>query len=773
MKILNYLSLCLLLLTIWSCKHETLTANYNVIPMPNEVTLQEGNPDFKLTGKTEITYPVGNETLRQEAEHLQNYIFQLTGHNLKISEGTKTEGAINLSVENSELNPEGYCLTITPETITIEGSTNAGVFYGIQTLRKSIPANQGGKYNVDFPAATIKDFPRFAYRGAHFDVARHFFPADSVKKFIDLLALHNINTLHWHITDDQGWRVEIKKHPKLTEIGSKRSGTVIGHNTPDYDTIPVEGYYTQDQIKDIIQYASDRHITIIPEIDLPGHMQAALSAYPELGCTGGPYDVWQKWGVSEEVLCAGNDSVYTFIEDVLGEVSDLFPSEYVHIGGDECPKIRWEECVKCQARIKELGLKTDSESSKEDKLQSHVMKRAEDFLASKGKKVIGWDEILEGGASENATIMSWRGEAGGIAAARNGNDVIMTPNTYLYFDYYQTLDRENEPEAIGGYVPLSKVYSYEPIPESFSPEEASHIKGVQANLWTEYIKTFPQVIYMELPRMAALSEVQWTQGDKDYEKFMNRLPAMMAHYEANGYPYSMRAYDINGDIVVDTENNTLSFNLVIPQEAPIYFTTDGSEPTTASQQYTGPVSVDKDTKLRAMAVYPFGNSKVFTDSVKFNKATAKPVTLLTTPARRYTRNPEMLTDGQTGSNEWNSDKWIGYNSTDAIIVLDLQQPQTVSNVSTNLNVDTGSHIFDVRKMNVSVSNDGENWKEVASADYPALEKGMRGVNNRSLDFQPVETRYLKIALEPEKSIPAWHPAKGNGAFIFIDEINVN
>lgn len=772
-KNLYFIFLVFGVMVMLSCKHETLTADYNIIPQPREVELNQDGGEFTLSGKTVITYQADNDTLRKDAEHLQSYIKLLTGHELKITDSSQEKNAINLMVNKVVDNPEGYQLKVTSEKIDIEGTTAAGVFYGIQTLRKSIPADHLGKSDVRFPSVLITDYPRFAYRGAHFDVVRHFFPEDSVKKFIDLLALHNINRFHWHLSDDQGWRVEIKKYPLLTEISSKRPGTVIGHNTDEYDSIPVEGYFTQEQIKDIVQYAADRHITIIPEIDLPGHMVAALTAYPDLGCTGGPYEVWRRWGVSEDLLCAGNDSVYVFIDDILDEVSDLFPSEYFHIGGDECPKIRWEECVKCQTKIRELGLKSDNESSKEEKLQSHVMKHAEDFLASKGKKIIGWDEILEGGVSQNATIMSWRGEAGGLKAANKGNDVIMTPNTYLYFDYYQTQDVENEPIAIGGYVPLEKVYSYEPIPESFTPETAAHIKGVQANLWTEYIKDFPQAIYMELPRMAALSEVQWTEGYKDYEKFMGRLPSMMAHYRANGYPYSMRAYDIAGNIVTDTLDNTLSFNLTVPSEAVLYYTLDGSEPTEASEKYTGPVKVNKDTKLKAVATYPFGSSSIYNDSVQFNKATAHHVRLLSSPAPKYAREPYILTDGRKGGDNWASESWIGFNGNDAVVEIDLLNPTEISEVKANFNVDTNPHIFDVRKMSVNVSDDGENWKEVANEEYPQLSGRTKQINSHNVTFAPVKTRFVKVAMEPEKSIPSWHQSKGQPAFIFIDEISVN
>ena len=320
-----------------------------------------------------------------------------------------------------------------------------------------------------------------------------------------MLALHNINRFHWHLSEDQGWRIEIKSRPELTEIGSKRAETVIGHNSGKYDGKPYGGFFTQEEAKEIVAYAAERHITVIPEIDMPGHMQAALAAYPNLGCTGGPYEVWKIWGVSEDVLCAGNDETLKFIEDVLGEIIQIFPSEYIHVGGDECPKVRWAKCPKCQARIKALGLKSDKNHTAEERLQSFIINHAEKFLNGHGRQIIGWDEILEGGLAPNATVMSWRGVAGGIEAAKQKHDVIMTPNTYLYFDYYQTKDIANEPEAIGGYVPVETVYNYEPMPADLTPEEQKYIIGVQANLWTEYIPTYSQVEYMELPRMAAIS----------------------------------------------------------------------------------------------------------------------------------------------------------------------------------------------------------------------------------------------------------------------------
>ena len=522
-----------------SCNTEVKEANYQIIPLPQEISVMDQAAPFILSNGTKIMYPEGNEKMQKNAEFLASYIKDLTGKSLAVQAGTDGKGIILQLGGNAE-NPEGYQLKVTSDQVVISGPTEAGVFYGIQTLRKSIPVAQG--VDIALPAVEINDYPRFSYRGAMLDVSRHFFPVDSVKRFIDMLALHNINRFHWHLSEDQGWRIEIKSRPELTEIGSKRAETVIGHNSGKYDGKPYGGFFTQEEAKEIVAYAAERHITVIPEIDMPGHMQAALAAYPNLGCTGGPYEVWKIWGVSEDVLCAGNDETLKFIEDVLGEIIQIFPSEYIHVGGDECPKVRWKTCPKCQARIKALGIKGDKKHSAEAYLQSFIITHAEKFLNGKGRQIIGWDEILEGGLAPNSTVMSWRGESGGIEAAKQHHDVIMSPNTYLYFDYYQSKDVENEPEAIGGYLPIERVYSYEPMPKSLTPEEQKYIKGVQANLWTEYIPTFSQVEYMELPRMAALAEVQWTMpAKKNYEDFHVRALKAVEELKKSGYnPFELK-----------------------------------------------------------------------------------------------------------------------------------------------------------------------------------------------------------------------------------------
>ena len=518
----------------------TTQANYEVIPMPQSITLSNSDNQFVLHSGTLISYTSGNEDMARNAQFLQTYLTDQLGYTLRIEPGIASKGIV-LKLNEGQAS-EGYTITVDADRVLVEATSPAGIFYGIQTIRKAVPVEMGAV--VGLPAGIITDAPRFAYRGAHLDVCRHFFSVDSVKTYIDMLVLHNMNKFHWHLTEDQGWRMEIKQFPKLTEIGSVRNGTMIRKDWNSNDSIQYGGFYTQDECREIVKYAADRYITVIPEIDMPGHMVAAVTAYPELGCTGGPYEVRTIWGVSEELLCAGNEKVYDFVDKVLDEVMDVFPSKDIHIGGDECPKTEWEKCPKCQSKIKALGLKKDDRFTAEQKLQAYFTKHVDEYLTKHGRNAIGWDEILEGGVSENATVMSWRGESGGIEAARLKHRVIMTPNTYCYFDYYQSKDRDNEPFAIGGFLPIKHVYDYEPLPANLTPEEQSYIWGVQCNVWTEYIPTFSHVQYMMLPRGAALSEVQWSLPEaKDYEKFKNeRLPRLIKIYELYGYNYSRRIY---------------------------------------------------------------------------------------------------------------------------------------------------------------------------------------------------------------------------------------
>ena len=517
----------------------------DVVPYPNEVSLKAGS--YKVAGAV-FHYDGNMDALSVQAViDFADRLSRVTGKQSLVSEGHSRTG-INFVVDPA-LAPEEYSLVVKRKAVIIKASALNGFIYAIQTVKQMLPEeifsdslDQDEDWKLK--CVVIKDAPRFAYRGMHLDVSRHFWSVDEVKRYLDVMQVHKLNRFHWHLTDDQGWRIEIKKYPRLTEKGAVRKETLVGHLQPKdnvFDGTPYgEGlFYTQDQIREVVAYAAARGITVIPEIDLPGHMVAALACYPELGCTSGPYEVWPMWGVADDVLCPGNEKTFEFIENVLSEVADLFPSEYIHIGGDECPKVRWEKCPKCQARIKALGLEADEKHSAEYFLQSYVTERVEAFLATRGKRIIGWDEILEGKLAPDATVMSWRGISGGLEAARLGHDAIMTPNSYLYFDYYQSDNQDAEPLAIGGYLPVSKVYSYEPFEEGMTQEEKSHIIGVQANLWTEYITTESQLEYMLLPRLAALSEVQWCQPqNKNWERFEDCVDDVCDIYDQMGYNYA-------------------------------------------------------------------------------------------------------------------------------------------------------------------------------------------------------------------------------------------
>ena len=506
---------------------------YNVVPLPASITMPPKGGEFVLTELNTVNYPAGNADMQRNALFLTKYIKEMTGMQLSTSVSSKKadKGNIVLRTDKKIAHAEGYTISVDKKGVTISGIDEAAVFRAIQTLRKSLPI-VGKTQAVSLPFVTIADHPRFSYRGMHLDCSRHFYSVEFVKQYIDMIALHGMNKFHWHITDDQGWRIEIKKYPRLTEIGGWRTGTIVGHNSVIDDSIRYGGFYTQEQCRDIVRYAADRFITIIPEIDMPGHMVAALAAYPELGCTGGPYEVEHHWGVFPDVLCPGKEKTFEFVQDVLNEVIQIFPSEYIHIGGDESPRDRWKVCPRCQQRIADLGLKTEGGQSKEDKLQGYFTKRVEKFLASKGKRIIGWDELLGCDVDTTATIMSWTGAEPGAKGARLGHDIIMSPNTPMYFDHYQTKQTWSEPLAIGGFSPVEKVYAFEPVAEGLTPQQASHIWGVQANVWCEYISYPHWVEYMVLPRMGALAEVQWLQPEaKNFEQFKKRITKMRDIYE--------------------------------------------------------------------------------------------------------------------------------------------------------------------------------------------------------------------------------------------------
>lgn len=751
-------------------------ASFSVIPLPQDVTVNE-RENFYLNPATRICYEKGNKQMKRNAQFLAEYIQQTVGMELKI--GTKASGqnVIALKTGLNNENKEAYQLTVDAKGLLIQGSSAAGVFYGIQTLRKSLPVMLKGKAtSVTIPYAQIKDAPRFAYRGTHLDVSRHFITTDSIYRFIDMLALHNINRFHWHLTDDQGWRIEIKKYPKLTKVGAYRPETVIGHNTGKYDGRPHQGFYSQKELREIVKYAAERNITIIPEIDMPGHMQAALAAYPELGCTGGPYEIWTKWGISDDVLCVGNDKTLKFIDDVLDEVADIFPSEYIHVGGDECPKVRWKDCPKCQARIRANHLEAQGKHSAEERLQSYLINHAEKHLNQLGRQMIGWDETLEGGLAPNATVMSWRGEGGGIEAARQHHKVIMTPNTYLYFDYYQTKDIQNEPEAIGGYLPIQTVYNYEPMPSRLSADEQKYIIGVQANIWTEYMPTFRQVEYMALPRLAALSEVQWSQPeDKSYAYFTHRIHHMIDHYRLNNYNFAKHIFDVSSNITSDFDKHAISIDLTTIDAADIHYTLDGTTPTVNSPLYKDRLDIRQACTFKAAAFRGNERSNVMEETFTFNKATVCPIQMLQPINGQYAYNGAMtLVDGLQGfDTNFKTGRWIGFYRNDMEAVIDLRNTTTISEVGFNTCVEKGAWIFDTRGVEISVSQDGKDFVSVFKEDYPSMtEANPNQICHHRYEFAPTSARFVKVKALSERQIPQWHGGKGNPGFLFVDEIIV-
>lgn len=560
----NILYLMTIVLLITSCdnqqeKYVNNREDYQIIPKPQSIQILKGR--FKIDENTTIQ---GEKGLHTETTYLAKLLSTASGKSITLS----AKGDIQLKIDTSLVLDEEYILSVEYDKILITGKTPKGVFYGIQSLRQLLPAKAEVPNKIEeltIPATLIKDAPRYAYRGMHLDVARHFFSVDFIKQYIDILALHKMNFFHWHLTEDQGWRIAIKKYPKLMATSAWRNGTIVGHYPgKSNDNKKYGGFYTPEQIKEIISYAAKKHITVIPEIELPGHSSAAIAAYPFLSCFPGerskvpnnmmsdaskkaqnnnkPKIVQESWGVYQDVYCAGKEQTFTFLENVLEEVMKLFPSKYIHIGGDECPKGNWKRCPNCQKKIKELGL------SNEHQLQSYFIKRIEKFVNSKGKSIIGWDEILEGGLAPNATVMSWRGNAGGIAAAKARHQVIMAPNSHCYFDHYQSKDTKNEPIAIGGYLTVEKVYGFDPTPAELEQDKQKYVLGGQANLWTEYIDSEQYAEYMLLPRLTALSEALWSPTEvKDWSDFKSRLHHFKLRYDILGLNYAKHVFEAKGN----------------------------------------------------------------------------------------------------------------------------------------------------------------------------------------------------------------------------------
>ena len=780
----KYTSILLALVAVFACnspKEQTATRlSIDVVPHPNEVLAKEGT--FNAAG-ADIHYGADLDDRSKAAiNQFANQLFLTSASAGKVEEGTADKGFVFI-LDNS-LAHEAYTIDIAEKKVTVKASGLNGFNYAIQTIKQLLPVEiyadaPAADKDWTIPAMEIKDQPRFSYRGLHLDVSRHFFTMDEVKKYLDIMEVHKLNTLHWHLTDDQGWRLEIKKYPRLTEVGSIRNKTIVGHlfESKTYDNTEYGRgcYYTQEDVKEILEYAAAKGITVIPEIDLPGHMLAALAAYPEYGCTGGPYEVWGMWGIADDVLCVGREETMKFLEDILAEVCELFPAEYVHIGGDECPKVRWETCPHCQAKIAELGLKDDDKYQAEHYLQGYVTTRMEKFLAEKGKKLIGWDEILEGELAPNATVMSWRGVAGGLQAVRMGHDAIMTPNTFFYLDYYQSLDKENEPLAIGGYLPVEKCYSYEPTTASMTNEEKAHILGVQANLWTEYIPTADQLFYMLLPRLAALAEVQWCQPEvKNWDRFLESADDFCAIYDIMGYTYGTHLFDAAGTASINKEKGCVEVVLDAQGDTPVRYTLDGSTPGPDSPLYTEPIEIRETCVLKAVSDKAGMGNRIWEKHFNAHKAMGRPVEALTATHPNYTYNsPDLLTDGIVGTGPYNSGDFAGWYNVPFEAVIEMNGCE-YSEVTVSTVVFKYDWVFGPKSITIYTSEDGQTFTEVAAekiVDVDNMDDG-NGCMDYTLTFDATTAKYLKIVAESYTELPEWHPGAGHPGFLFVDEVIV-
>jgi hexosaminidase len=756
--------------------------NIHLIPQPAVFRTQTGS--FLLSSDTRIYYPEGQADWQLAANYLVGLVQANAGYAL-VSQGLKEKfssprsNSVYFLPDPTMVQAEGYVLDVKPAAVLIKAKTAAGAFYAVQTLRQLFPPEfntpilppkaspkgggiaPGKKWPA--PACLVQDAPRFAYRGLHLDVGRHFFPVEFIKKYIDLLAQHKLNTFHWHLTEDQGWRIEIKKYPKLQTVAACRKETLVGHYSDQpvkYDGKKYCGYYTQEEVKQVVEYARQRFVTIIPEIEMPGHSRAALAAYPELGCTKGPFETATTWGVFEEVYCP-NEKTFQFLDDVLAEVCALFPGPYVHIGGDECPKAAWEKSEFCQQLIKKEGLKDEHE------LQSYFIRRAEAMLAKRNKKLIGWDEILEGGLAPTATVMSWRGTEGGIAAAKAGHDAIMSPGSHCYFDHYQS-DPNTEPLAIGGLTTLERAYSYEPIPAELNAEEAKRILGAQANVWTEYMPNAAQVEYMAYPRVCALAEVVWSPKDKrNWKDFARRMKTHFSRLDALGVNYAKSYFDVaasfsKGRIALSTLDPSLQ----------IRFTTDGKEPGRKSKTYTAPFTITENTTVKAQVFQndkPMGN--VRTVEYLMHKASGKSYKMTRMPDKYNGGDQLGLTNGVTGSLKvWSN--WVGLVNHDIDPVIDLGLATAFDRVSTRFLNSKFNSIYPPRSIEVLGSMDGKKFTPLAKQDIPADKLTGNTIETVRLDTKKAKYRYLKLVAKAYGVIPANAPNAGNGAWLFLDEVMV-
>jgi hexosaminidase len=767
-------AILLLVLALISC-----TGSYQtpaIIPVP--VSIEPGKGTYLLRSSATISY--NDEAAFPVASFLASMISRPTGFNIAPGYGEK--GSIRLTLDTiKSWKPEEYELHVTKKGVQLRAGTPAGLFRGVQTLRQLMPAAIESEtlitgMNWTIPCVTVSDYPRFEWRGMHLDVSRHFFEVEFIKRYIDIIAMHKMNVFHWHLVDDQGWRIEIKKYPLLTEVGAWR---VDREDQPWNSRDPQKpgekptygGFYTQEEIREIVAYAAERYITVVPEIEMPAHVGSSMAAYPEFSCTGGPFTVppGGVWPITD-IYCAGKEETFTFLEDVLTEVMDLFPSEYIHIGGDEADKTEWRKCPLCQARIKKEGLKDEYE------LQSYFIKRIESFISTSGCKLIGWDEILEGGLAPGAAVMSWQGFEGGIAAARAGHSVVMTPVSHCYFNIYQG-DPATEPESFRGLLTLKKVYSFDPVPAELTHEEAEYIIGAQGCLWTEYVTDGSTAEYMILPRLAALAEVVWSAPEnQSWERFSSRLPVLMERYDSMRVNYSRGSFRVEMTASHDAESKIITLHLTCEQPSPeIRYTTDGSDPSGTSGLYENPIPLSESTTVKA-AIFAGGKmmGKISEKRVNISKATGANVIYKTPFSIKYKAlEEETLVNGIMGSGAFDDGQWQGFEGTDMDVVIDLGSITKVTGITTHFMAAVGSWLFLPQWVEFSLSEDGVAFTTPhrIETSLSPQEQGNR-TESYFASFPESGTRYVRVFARGLITCPPWHAGAGGKAWLFCDEIIV-
>ena len=761
MKRILFLFICPLLAV--AC-NKRVVADYNVIPQVQNLSVKDGDV-YVFDSSRKLVYD--NQDSRRSLELFAQDLEELVGIRPSVAAGTFEDAKDNVyfTLGLQDGRKEAYSINVSSDGILVRAVSSEGIYRATRTLLKSVGTEKTS--SVEFPSAEVSDWPRFGYRGLMLDVSRHFSDVEMVKRTIDMLALHQLNIFHWHLTDDQGWRIEIKSHPELTEVGAWRDDTVVGRylGGTDYPTDGKRhgGFYTQEQIREIVAYAKERYIEIIPEIDLPGHTSAVLAAYPQLGCEDKEYKVANRWGVIRDVLCAGNPASLDLFKDIMNEVCELFPGKYIHLGGDECVKDRWKACPKCQRKIRELGLKDGSRYSKEDYLQSWFMGEVASFVQSKGKRVIGWDEILEGVPMDDSVIMSWRGTEGGITAARMGHDVLMTPTSDMYFDQSQTLASQLEEIPVGGFINVMKVYSYEPLPASLTPEQQKHILGCQANVWCEYMPEERIRQYQMLPRLAALSEVQWTMPErKNYKDFLKRLPKMLSIYDHYGYNYAKHIFDVACSYSVNVEKGSLEVSLSTLGNDPIYYTLDGTSPQTKKARLYDdtPIVISSPSELKVSVLR---NGKFTKEETLFkldcNKATFKKVNISTTLNIMQAHLPhEILTDGIIGSLRCDDYRWMSCTGRMSL-VLDLGKSESFSRIGWVALNSKSENILVPQNVKIQISEDGKQYCTILDIEKNHEIQAEQSVERISEEVGAQTARYIKMDFDsykyPDKTSPSW------------------